>query len=417
MPDTTDAPTLATPGPSGTMPDQSTELTFGPMRDDADRRRFAALCEYAFWDEPAAEPDISWVTNDGPGIFRLARRGGRVIGGAVVTPAGQWFGGRCVPSALIGGVAVAPEARGGGTGRAMVADYLRAARDAGSAISALYPATYGLYRRTGYGEAGDMVRHELTTASLAGLRPPDDGTTVREHDGDDTLLRNLYRRYASRSAGLLERLEHHWEGRLRSGGTQALHVYVAERGGQPVGYVSYTQRRDPAGRLADIRDFAPLDRGAAVALLAFFGGHQHNVRMIRFWGPPNDPRLIDEAHTGRRAEHTEPWMLRIVDLPASIERRGYNAAVTTELHLDHTDELLPENSGRWLVRVADGRATVEPGGDGRIRLTTRTLSSLYGGGYRASDLVDPVSLVADSDDLARLDAVFSGPAPWIANHF
>ncbi|HEV2527115.1 MAG TPA: GNAT family N-acetyltransferase [Thermomicrobiales bacterium] len=411
MPDPAPAPQVPANRPS------PEPVTFGPIRDDADRRRYAALCEYAFWDEPAAEPDISWVTNDGPGIIRLARRGDRVVGGAVVTPAGQWFGGRCVPSALIGGVAVAPEDRGGGAGTAMVADYLRAARDAGCAISALYPATYGLYRRTGYGEAGDMIRHELSTAALAGARPSVDGTTVREHDGDETLLRDLYRRYAARSAGLLERLDQHWSGRIRATGTQALHAFVAERDGEAVGYVTFTQRREPAGRLADIRDFVPLDRGAARALLAFFGGHQHNLARIQFWGSPNDPRLLDEHQTGRRVVGTEPWMLRIVNLPAALVRRGYNPVVTTTLHLDHHDDLMPDNTGRWIVRVADGRATVERGGGGTIRTSSRGLSTIYGGGYRATDVVDGAHLAATADALARLDLVFTGPAPWIANHF
>ena len=399
------------------MSDTMGPITFGPPCDDADRRRYAALCEYAFWDEPAAEPDISWVTNDGPAIFRLARRDDRIIGGAVVTPAGQWFGGRCVPSALIGGVAVAPEARGGGIGAALVADYLRAAREAGCAISALYPATYGLYRRTGYGEAGDMIRHELSTAALATGRPPADGTTVREHDGDETLLRDLYRRYAARSAGLLERLDQHWAGRTRTTGPQALHTFVAERDGQAVGYVSFAQRREAGGRLADVRDFAPLDRGASRALLAFFGGHQYNIAKVRFWGPPNDPRLLDEPHTGRRAERTEPWMLRIVDLPAALERRGYPDVVTAELHLEHHDELIPANSGRWIVRVTEGRASVERGGDGTIRTNARALSTIYAGGYRASDIAGGTNLSAAPIDLARLDTVFTGPAPWIANHF
>ena len=394
----------------------SEPITHGPPRDDADRRRFAVLSEYAFWDEPAAEPEIGWLAAGGPTVVRLARRGDRVIGGAIVVPAAQWFGGRAVPSALIGAVSVAPEHRGGGTGTAIVADYLRLARDAGLAISSLYPASYPLYHRSGYEHAGTVLRYDLPVASLVG-RPVDDGVTVREHDGDDATLKAAYDRYARQTPGLLQRLDLHWGGILGPRGQQAVHRYVAERDGEPLGYLVFTQRNEPGGRILDVWDFAVTDRRAARALLTFLGAHRHNVRTVRLYGPPNDPRLLDVPQPGTSVSAHEPWMLRVLDIRAALEARGYPDGVRAELHLDHQDDQLPENSGRWLVRIADSRATVERGGDGRIRTTARGLSGVYSGAFPAEALAVPPHLVAAPDDLALLTSAFAGPPPWIANHF
>lgn len=394
-----------------------TDLTFGPPRDDAERRRFAAMSEYAFWDEPSAEPEIGWLAEGGPAIVRLARRAETVVGGAIVVPAGQWFGGRVVPAALLGAVSVAPEHRGGGTGTALAADYLRVARDHGLAVSALYPASYPVYHRTGHEHAGTNLRYEIPIAALSGVRPTDEGVTVREHDGEDAVLRTLYDRAAAMTPGLLARLDMHWGGVLGDGGPLATHRYVASRDGEPVGYVVFRQRRVGDDRVIDVSDLFVTERAAGRAIWAFLGAHRHNVTAVRLFGGPNDSRLLDVPQPGVRVAALEPWWLRIIDLPGALAARGYPAGLSVDLHLDHTDEDLPENRGRWLVRIADGRATVEPGGAGRIRTTARGLSGLFSGAFPASRMASAPDLVADGADLALLDAAFVGPPPWIGNHF
>ena len=235
-----------------------------------------------------------------------------------------------MPSALIGAVSVAPEHRGGGAGTAIVADYLRVARDAGLAISSLYPASYPLYHHSGYEHAGAVVRYDLPVASLVG-RPADDGVTVREHDGDDATLKAIYDRFAHQTPGLLQRLELHWGGILGPRGRQAFHRYVAERDGEPIGYLAFTQRHAAAGRLLEVWDLAVTERLAARALLGFLGAHRHNVTTVRLHGGPNDPRLIDVPQPGASVSALEPWMLRVLDVRAALEARGYPPGVTAEL--------------------------------------------------------------------------------------
>ncbi len=395
----------------------TTDLTFGPPRNDDDRRRFARLSEYAFWDEPPANPDIGWLDASGGNVIRLARSGETVIGGAIVTPAGQWFGGRPVPAALIGAVSVAPEHRRGGIGKRLVADYLRVARDAGLAISTLYPASYGLYHWAGYEHAGANLRYELPLTTLAMMRPADDGIVVREHEGDSAPLRAAYGAQARQTSGQIQRPEGFWGGPLTDD-RQAVHRYVAERDGEVVGYVIFTQRTPPGeGKRIEIRDFVATSRAASRALLAFLATHWANVGTIRFWGGISDHRLLGLPGRGLKPVEVDPWMVRILDLPAALTARGYPTSVTAEWQLDYTDAQLPENTGRWVVRVDGGKATVSPGGDGRIRATVRGLSGLFSGAYPAEAMADPSQLVASDDDLASLTQAFAGPSPWMDDHF
>lgn len=77
------------------------------------------------------------------------------------------------------------------------------------------------------------------------------------------------------------------------------------------------------------------------------------------------------------------------------------------------DEPLPANEDRFVLRVADGRAEVERGGEGHVRLDVRTLAPLYSGFASAAQLRTSFGLACDEDDAGRLTAVFGGSAPWI----
>ena len=395
----------------------TTDLTFGPPRNDDDRRRFARLSEYAFWDEPAANPDTGWLDDSGGTIIRLVRLGETVIGGAIVIPAGQWFGGRAIPAALIGAVSVAPEHRRGGVGKRLVTDYLRAAREAGLAISTLYPASYGLYHWAGYEHAGANLCYELPLTTLAMMRPPEDGIVVREYEGDGAPLKAAYDRQARQTAGQIQRPDGFWGGRLTED-RRALHRYVAERDGEVVGYLIFTQRTPAGGaKLIEIRDFVATSPAASRALLGFLATHWANVKTIRLWSGISDHRLLGLPGRGLKPVEIDPWMIRILDLPAALTARGYPTGVSAEWHLDYGDDQLPENTGRWLVRIDGGTATVSPGGDGRIRATVRGLSGLFSGAYSAAAMADPAHLVAPDDNLASLTQTFAGPSPWMDDHF
>ena len=95
-----------------------------------------------------------WLEHSGMANLRGYRQGGRLVGGMILVPMGQWYGGRAVPMTGVAGVAVAPEARGSGVAQAMMASCVRELQQNGAPLSALYPATLSLYRGAGYEIAG-----------------------------------------------------------------------------------------------------------------------------------------------------------------------------------------------------------------------------------------------------------------------
>jgi predicted acetyltransferase len=66
----------------------------------------------------------------------------------------QWWCGRSLPLAGIGGVAVAREHRGRGVARLLMLGILERAAGQGYPFSALYPTTLPLYRSCGWEIAG-----------------------------------------------------------------------------------------------------------------------------------------------------------------------------------------------------------------------------------------------------------------------
>jgi predicted acetyltransferase len=110
-------------------------------------------------------------------------------------------------------------------------------------------------------------------------------------------------------------------------------------------------------------------------------------------------------------------MLRIVDLRAALESRGYGSALAGTLDLDLTDEHLPANAGRWRIELADGRAHVERGGTGALRLDARALAALYSSWLSAEELAANGRTTGDRATLARASAFFAGPAPHMPDMF
>src|SRR5262249_38778477 len=85
----------------------------------------------------------------------------------------QWWHGRPVRMAGVGGGRVAPEARGHGGGTALITQLLGVIAGPGYPLSVLYPATAPVYRSLGWELAGGYYEVTVPTRSLAALPPAD----------------------------------------------------------------------------------------------------------------------------------------------------------------------------------------------------------------------------------------------------
>ncbi len=143
---------------------QNKSVDVGRPADDRELRDFVALAARALSFEDA-DVDL-WARREGQANMRVARVGDEVVGGLTVQRMGQWFGGRSVPMGGVRAVAVAPEHRGCGIASSLLRVALREMYEDGVALSALYPATQTVYRKSGYAPAGLRTGYRVPAGAI-----------------------------------------------------------------------------------------------------------------------------------------------------------------------------------------------------------------------------------------------------------
>jgi predicted acetyltransferase len=335
--------------------------------------------------------------------FRVVEQDGVLVGGCGVYAMAQRFRGRDVPLAGVAGVGVAPHARGQGAARALMDAVLREQSERGVALAGLYPATQALYRRSGYEQAGRRVQYELPLASLSGFHFECPVAPVPEADRD-----RIVERYRP-AHGNLARTPAIWE-RIFDGPGVRRHAWTIGEQGYVV--LQHSPDGDPRFDL-DVLDLRAPDGPTLRTLLAFFGGHRSLATNVRWFGEPDDPLLCFAPEPTWRTCQDQRWMLRIVDLRAALEARGWPEDAAGALHLRVDDPLLSRNHGRFVLEVEGGRAALRPGGAGRLALPAGSLGPLYSGFLSASTLAAWERAEGDPASLALADRLFAAPSPWM----
>jgi predicted acetyltransferase len=393
---------------------------YGPPRDDAERKAFAALTSRAFALPTEDAPKI--LDRAGRGNIRLVRESEKPAGGLVLIPMGQWFGGRRVSMTGIAAVAVEPQLRGQGVAKRLLSAMLNELHAQGIALSCLYPATQPLYRGVGYEQAGGRweVRAPCRSLVLSSCKLSEEARAlpiVRLDRGDDPRIRATYRTVAQRAPGWLDRDDFmwsrvpEWRGETREG-------YAVLSGQEIAGYLFMAPRRlDTGHHNLILSDLVAADARAAQRLVMFLSEHRSLCDEVVWYGGPCDALLTELAEQSYTLKLTTYWMLRMVDVRHALEQRGYSPALQGELHLEVHDPLIAANNTRFLLHLENGRASVKQGGKGRIALDVRALSALYSGFLSAESLSAAGMLNAPPRDLAIASSFFAGQAPCMPDMF
>lgn len=359
-------------------------------------------------------PATDWMLQTiGSSSLRVVRVGGAVAAGLGIIAMGQWWGGRRVSVAGIVAVGVAPEHRGAGVGAELMREMLAEQRRSGTALSVLYASTLWFYRSVGYERAGSSIIYELPIEAI-----PSAGRELliqRLDQAERELPRRLHDALGPLIPGRLDRPHYLWE-RIFNPPTPQVVAYAALRGDEPEGYLvlsASANRQDPLF----VRDFCALTADAGRRLQQLLADHRSMLPAVSWRGTPNDPLLALLPEQAARVTQMSDWVLRIVDVQQALQTRGYSPGVGAELHLEVRDRVLPENAGRWIVRVADGAAEVERGGNGNITLDIRDLAAIYTGHASPIDRRYAGDLSGSDADLTLLGAVFAGPAPRMNDMF
>ncbi len=374
---------------------------------DRDREAATLLGQQAFGGTDPFDPERPGV---GEGRHIAAYRDGQLVGQVRRHAFGQHFGGRRLTCAGISGVVVAPEVRRRDLARRMLHESLARAAADGEVIAALYPTTAALYRSVGFEVAGWWAERAVPV----GVLPRDDGSVVWERASfDDPRIVAVYDRMAPDHDGWLDPGEDFWRWRAiqaRKDTKVNRYVYVGVRDGEPVAAVQYAYgSSEQAMYRIDVDALHGVDGAAVRAGLALLGGNGTTAEEVRTVVPA-DVLEVHLDHVQRTTVRRDwPWMLAIVDLPGAIAARGYPEAVAGTVPLAVDDPHRTDNHGCWVLSVADGKAAVERGGDGRVAVAASDLAALFTGHLdplrlaRAGRLGHPTP-----GDLGLLRAAFAG---------
>jgi len=353
-----------------------------------------------------------WTQAIGHGQMRVVREGERVVAGLGVIPFGHWFGGRVVPTGGVTAVGVAPDRRGSGVGLWMLRELLEEQRALGLPLLSLYPATTTFYRRAGFERAAHRLIYELPLGAI-GLR--DHGLDAEPADAAQMeLLKGLYARRAASASAFIERPDFFWQ-RMLAPPDKPSYTVVALRDGAPEGYVTFMHAA--WGETLQVRDIIALTPAAGRRLLTVLAEHRSMLDAVRLPAGPHDPLLFLMPEQKPKVFNALDLMIRFLDLPGALAARGYPPDITAELHLEVVDDLLPANSGRFVLRVADGAGQAERGGQGRLRLHIRDLAPLYSGYFTPHELLLASPVEADAASLVAAAQIFAGPRPWLPDMF
>jgi predicted acetyltransferase len=329
----------------------------------------------------------------------------------------QYVAGATLPMMGLAAVAGAPWARRRGHGRAVCRWALRAARERGDVLSALYPFKPAFYRSLGWGTVGELHTYVFAPEALV---PTTEQRTVRLADPEDEpAIAACYERVARASNGLIGRTEGIWRQHLDAPGT---HVFVYEDG--PLnGYVRvrYGVARSPEHRPLFVQELVAETNAAYDALLGWLARQRELWRRIHYDATPDEHfahRLIDPRPPGFRGAR-RLWaqsariirgpMVRVLDVAAALERRReWGPAPPLAFTLELSDPELPENGGPFHVEHDAGAVSATPGRtDARnvLRTDAPTFAQIYCGELGVLD-ARRLGCAEVTGDAAAIDALF-----------
>jgi hypothetical protein len=326
----------------------------------------------------------------------------------------------------VAGVKVAPEARGAGIGRSLMAALLADIAARGYPLSALYPATTPLYRAMGYELAGDQYQVSMPARSLRSLLPPDLAPVppglASPGLGPAGLGPGLRRAGPADAAEINAVIDRVHE-QARSCGPVNFDVdtcrlllddedvfcYLADDG-----CLVYSWSGGPS----EIEVYCAVASSAATtrAFWSVISSHDSIASTVRAFVGPSDPVRWLTREMDAKLAVKEPWMLRVIDAPAAIAGRGFPAEVEVAATVLLEDSLLPANAGRWQLTVSGGLGTLAPAPDGPavgagpLRLGARGFAALYAGTPAATLRLAGLAAGGDPATDAALDTAFGGTA-------
>jgi predicted acetyltransferase len=305
-------------------------------------------------------------------------------------------------------------------------------RQRGEPIATLWASEASIYGRFGYGLASVQGGVNIEKDKIRFVNDPGPSGRVSMPSLQEAkdLVAPIYARLQERTPGMYERTDAWWKWRLlhdpkewREGASQKF-VAVWENGGAPGAYVIYRiqQGWSSAGPTGSVQVQELIADGieALREMWRFALSIDLVTRLTCRWAIlPLDSPLFAMVTELRRLEAnlTDALWLRVVDVKAALEGRGY--AADGELVFELDDRFCDWNSGTWSLKVNGGRAHVDRSDDRPdLSLDASTLGSLYLGTFTFTQMNRAGRVTGGAEACARADALFrTDTAPYCPEIF
>lgn len=389
---------------------------------------------------PIARPDRArWQENAESAIgarqYLGVFDGGQLLAAAHYHDMVQWWHGQPVPMAGVASVAVAPEERGRGTGRALVRALLALIGDRGFQISVLYPATLALYRSLGWEIAGGLSQVRIPARSLRSLVGPDASLprpAPGAQDAPAAAPRTRLRRCGPRDAsdvlatvGRVHQVLRDCGPNTRDAAAVARWLSDEQRFAYlaPDGFLAYRWQHGNDELL--VERVITSSAAATRAVWGMVASHSSIASTVQATFGPADPLHWLTTDPDVRQAGRTPWMLRVVDAAAAVAGRGFPPGVELTAALRLADPERPAHDGWWTLDVSGSKGVLTPAEPGpgdpplapaALTLGPRGFAALYGGTPLATLRRAGLAAGGDPGGDAALDAAF-GADPFMLEFF
>jgi predicted acetyltransferase len=383
-------------------------LLTGPPTDETWEKRTAS------WDET---------------VSYSAWRGAECVGHAAYFPFETAVpGGARVASGGVTRVGVRQTARRLGAASGLMNQLTSTAASSGLVLLSLRASEATIYRRFGYGLAGDFAAVRIDPRRARPLRGADAGGMFRMLAPDEVLkiVPPLYEQFGLNRPGAITRppsfYTRYFEGVIEKSKSEYVVVHTNDAGVDD-GYVHYTNKWTEAGMFeqhgtGEFYDLVGADDAVELALWRYL----FDVDLVTEWS--SDERPLDDIVRRSMADSRayrytgvfdEQWV-RLIDVDAALAARVYQP-VDGSVVVEVGDPRLPGNNGRWRID-ADGAVRDDSAAPDLIA-PIDAISAAYLGGHPWWQLVSVGSATATNPDAtATADALFAVPrAPFCGSFF
>ncbi|WP_170006420.1 GNAT family N-acetyltransferase [Bacillus fonticola] len=328
-----------------------------------------ALSEYAFQyklDEATKQKRFElWHEQDIWGDFE----GNTMISKLHVYPLQLWINGESYEMGGVAAVATWPEHRRKQSVSRLLTHSLAYMMEKGQTISLLHPFKVSFYRKFGWELFVDQKWYTLSLENLHPMQPAN-GTIARfPHKEAIYSMQHIYRQFATRYNGTLNRSDKWLERQFVKEGTYTA-VYTNHHGDQ-TGYLVARVRDEKM----TVTEWVALDQDARRGLWNFICQHDSMVKEVEMVMTADDT-LAFEITNPIFTQKTVPYfMARIVDVEAFFSKYIAQTSESAPVTLTVEDPYAPWNEGNWRI---EGTSIVKvPSGEtSELEVDIQTLSAL-----------------------------------------